>query len=317
MHETKRTPLVVIEEHHEAFFLWHAAIARQWIPSTGNCLLHVDEHSDLVLPLLRTPLAKVETLSQAAKFTYNELGIGSFIWPAICQRIFDDLIWLSRARNIKRGRQVGIVWHKDGDPLTLACRITKDSTYWDLGRDGSDCLWAIGVEFSDITTDLDPRNLPVVLDIDLDYFISNKAPQGHFDCEITEAEYHRFLSDAYHGFRLFYGQSLKAVETRGKFFLVADTFSPGKHVNQVSRDDLALRINEFGQFLIKQKINPAFISICKSFHSGYTPSHLAAFLEQELVQKLSTIYPIEAIDFAELLAAASEPEAVRQEMIIG
>src|SRR5437773_2525459 len=94
MHSAARVPLVIVEEHHEAFCVWHHAIWRSWLARRGNALLHVDEHSDLRLPRLRRLPDQFSGPADVARFAYEDLGIGTFIWPAVFQRIFDRMIWL-------------------------------------------------------------------------------------------------------------------------------------------------------------------------------------------------------------------------------
>ena len=40
----KTTNLYIIEEHHEAFWLWNYCIMRGTIKPSHNTLLHVDHH---------------------------------------------------------------------------------------------------------------------------------------------------------------------------------------------------------------------------------------------------------------------------------
>ena len=94
-----RVPLIVIEEHHEAFFVWHRAICNGWMKPAGNTLLHLDEHHDLSVPVLRTPLRALRTPEEVARFTYGELGIGSFIWPAVYTGVFEQFFWMRRSTN--------------------------------------------------------------------------------------------------------------------------------------------------------------------------------------------------------------------------
>src|SRR5512136_599098 len=88
-------PLFLHEEHHEAFFIWHYAIQHDLLPAQQNVLLHVDSHADMGQPHLRTAIHQFpQTMPEIEQFTYNELGIGTFILPALYQRIFDTLYWL-------------------------------------------------------------------------------------------------------------------------------------------------------------------------------------------------------------------------------
>lgn len=45
-----KIPFYIIEEHHEAFLIWHYAIIKGLINKNRNTLLHIDEHSDMLLP---------------------------------------------------------------------------------------------------------------------------------------------------------------------------------------------------------------------------------------------------------------------------
>ena len=83
------TPFFKIEEHHEAFLVWHDAIKRKFLPKKGNTLLHVDQHSDLAKPVLRTSINELKLEKEALlSFTYDELGIGNYIFPAVFTGIF-------------------------------------------------------------------------------------------------------------------------------------------------------------------------------------------------------------------------------------
>jgi hypothetical protein len=101
--ETKNVPLVVVEEHHEAFYVWHYAAQEGWLGRDGNTLLHVDEHADMFLPRLRRPLTSISSLTDLAEFTYNELNIGNFIWPAIYLGFFSRVLWLRYKHEISAG----------------------------------------------------------------------------------------------------------------------------------------------------------------------------------------------------------------------
>jgi len=42
----KMVPLYIIEEHHEAFYIWNKTTEQGFLPPFGNTLLHVDHHTD-------------------------------------------------------------------------------------------------------------------------------------------------------------------------------------------------------------------------------------------------------------------------------
>ena len=67
-------PLVAIEEHNEAFFVWYHARHAGWLGAADNILLHVDDHADLNLPLFRQPIPRRDDLI-AAEHTYTSIDI--------------------------------------------------------------------------------------------------------------------------------------------------------------------------------------------------------------------------------------------------
>src|SRR5207244_805388 len=86
------------------FLAWHYAITQGWMPACLNTLLHVDEHSDWATPRLRRSIESAgSTLAGIAEFTYTELDIGSFIWPAVYQGIFNQVYWLRTRHTLESG----------------------------------------------------------------------------------------------------------------------------------------------------------------------------------------------------------------------
>ena len=93
-------PIFIVEEHHEAFFIWRYAILQQMIPRTGNALLHVDEHSDLNLPTLSTSLKELgPDLRDTLSFIRQNFGISEFILPAVYQGLFNEIYWMRRTHH--------------------------------------------------------------------------------------------------------------------------------------------------------------------------------------------------------------------------
>ncbi len=54
-------PLYIIEEHHEAFFIWNYAIMKNIIADRKHTLLHVDEHDDMSVPTLHKSVMEAKT----------------------------------------------------------------------------------------------------------------------------------------------------------------------------------------------------------------------------------------------------------------
>jgi hypothetical protein len=62
---------------------------------------------------------------------------------------------------------------------------------------------------------------------------------------------------------------------------------------KVSEQEIIRRIDIFLEFLIKNNLEPQLIDICRSRLSGFTPNDQWEFIEQKLIEKLSTIYELE------------------------
>ena len=98
----KKTPLFIVEEHHEAFFVWNYCINKELIQPSQNCLLHVDFHSDFNIPKLTSSIDTLNgSLQRIFDFTYNELSISDFIIAAVYQEIFNQVIWIDQIKNVQ------------------------------------------------------------------------------------------------------------------------------------------------------------------------------------------------------------------------
>jgi hypothetical protein len=95
MDHKQEIPTFIIEEHHEAFIVWNYAIQQGWLPATGNCLFHVDEHSDMGTPRFNESIHSLNgDMVKVKEFTYQELNIASFVIPACYREIFNQVYWI-------------------------------------------------------------------------------------------------------------------------------------------------------------------------------------------------------------------------------
>ena len=301
-----RTPLVLVEEHHEAFYVWQHAIRRGWLNSADNTLLHVDEHSDMSLPHLRRTLDSIHDDASAAEFTCNELDIGNFIWPAVYQGIFNRVLWLrhQHARGAGGWRQMSI------------CARCKPATRFVTGSSLGGTPYAAAtdirtMEYAPIGLDDTVRtDQPVVLDIDLDYFCWNEYPDyGDRRVEITRAAYEDFVNDRYHFLRIAPGSKVSAAEREGRYYLCFndDHAEAGPAPESAAvRESIVERIHAFVEFLRRCEIRPALAVVCRSLHSGYTPRPYASFIERNLLGALAHLSDFETVGIAALLPGASE-----------
>jgi hypothetical protein len=301
-----RIPFIVVEEHHEAFYVWQHGIARGWLPPERNTLLHVDEHSDLSLPHLRTPFRPGSGSEEAERFTYDELDIGNFIWPAVYAGVFNRVLWMRYRHQASAGKWRSMsICAKCRPPTRFITATSFASTPFAGAAD------IRTMEYAPITTEDQIRtDQPIVLDIDLDYFCSNDYPDyGDRELEVTQAAYQRFVDNRYHFLKIAPGSKVTASERGGRYYLAFndDRAEAGPATDsEAVREEIQARIRGLLEFLGRFDVQPAMIVACKSLHSGYTPRGYASFIEEQLRRALETLYVLDSTHISELLPAADE-----------
>lgn len=293
-------PLITIEEHHEAFFVWNWAVHVNYIPSHGCTLLHVDEHADMALPRLREALPERCDLEAAADFTYSELGINNFIWPAVYQGLFHRVFWLRVAHAPTAGS-----WRRVTVYPTNSARTEFATAIGDPSPD----LAARGrtIEYAPITTGQRySGSSPVVLDIDLDYFCWNDYPDiPEYRVEISAAAYNDFHRDRYHFLRIAPSAKISAIADKGHFYLRYEDI-PKRTARVTPRETVEKRLAGFAQYLRRWEIKPALVVVCRSLYSGYTQREYAGMVEREVIAFLDDISPVESYTIDELLSYRDE-----------
>lgn len=299
MERRTQIPLVTIEEHHEAFCIWQNAIWRGWIQPRGNALLHVDEHSDLSLPILRTLPRRFGSAAEVATFAYRELAIGTFIWPAVFAGIFDQMIWLRPAA-------------RTADPVRFASPCVRRWTDhevelvagWHRGAkrpslpDGVTSIEIIAPASEDIVD----INRPFVLDIDLDYFASHRHAQGCFELEVTVATFREFTRNPYHFLRLAKWDKFTAHRNSTGYVIRFGEHRQGLHAG-FTNESVRARCDRLWAFLAAQHRAPSLITVCRSIHSGYTPRELAGYIEESVIDGLGSRYDLSLVDAGDLIPA--------------
>lgn len=279
-----RIPLVVVEEHHEAYLVWRHAIRAGWIRPSRNELVHFDEHHDLCIPVLRTPLTAVQDPEQVAAFTYGELGIGCFIWPAVHAGTIDRCFWVRRNRTSGKAFQTLQIEPRDERELEFIVRNSKTAANLHLLRlDPADRVFPMD---------------PYILDIDLDYFICNK-PRPRFSIEITKAAYERYLAEPYYYIRI--PSPEVTVEARNGSYYISIGDDPVPDPDLADASEIDRRVEEACDYVAAAPAAPALVVVCRSVYSGYTPAAQASYLIQRLLDRLSAHVPIERVDFRALL----------------
>ncbi len=294
----EKIPLFIVEEHHEAFFIWHYARLQGLIPDAGNVLLHVDEHSDFAVPRFNTSIKTLNgDLDTLADFTYKELDIASFIIPTIYQGLINHVLWLRQQHHPKaRKHYTRYVRSFNAAGKRLMSGVDE------LQVEDPDRNEAI---FDLITLDELPADLPtVILDIDLDFFsaVDNPSVLKEVTVEITQDEYERFSEDKYHPLQ-FYGMRVEARHDNGHFFYDFNNYNeiyPSRLT--VEEAKIVERLDLFAEALAAQNVQPAFIDICRSKYSGFTPNNQCEFIQEELLKRLAQLYPLgEAVHVSALV----------------
>lgn len=283
-------PLVCMEEHHEAFWIWRRAAALGWLPGAGNRLLHVDEHADLRLPALTTSLHALEADADALhRFTYEELGIADFIVPSLYLGLFDRIDWLRRAHHsaVRAKRLYVVSVEGDGRRLRLMDNGFQAGLLDPAGRKRVEYR-PIGLATPSDPSASTPK--PWVLDIDLDYFHSDDPAAETLEIQITEAEYRAYRDDRYHRVRLSGGRA--RAFRRGGHYYYAFADQPDRASPPFRRATIIGRIEAFGDWLKGQAVQPRLVTLCRSSISGYMPAEQVDWVERRLLATLELLYPL-------------------------
>ncbi len=292
MIETNNIPTVVLEEHNEAFLAWCIAMQKEIFRPGENVLLHVDHHSDLRLTPFRKPMpGPFSPLEEIRGFVYDELRLNTFIVPALYQKSFSFFYWLLpkkteghlletreyyRVSTLMSERKILSLKHSPS--LELEDDPSKDSVYFT----------------SFVSTTEHPFQVEgtIILDIDLDYFCCSKLTDQAQELEITREEYLRCKNERYRKLNFFFRYYLR--EQDGRYFICLNDNPTINYVKQDYSQDKCLKaIEGFLSFLESNRINPAFITICRSRHSGFTPQSMWHFIEEHLLKGLQRLYQLE------------------------
>ena len=290
----QKIPVFTVEEHHEAFIVWNFAVRKGWISNKGNCLFHVDAHSDMGTPRFNKSIHDIKTDPEEIKsFTYKELDIASFIIPACYQGLFNQVYWIkpqSDNQLITQREMYVRSYNQLGKRLFSGKtqNIPKNKDIVDPDRKTFDYYLS--------TVEQLPSNKEVVLDIDLDYFSCSGNPNElqEIIIEITSSEYEHFIKDPYHRLNFIGLYNIEAIQRDDKYYYIINKFDekyPSKM--KVDNKEVDARIDRFVDCLSGNQISPLMIDICRSRFSGYTPKEQWNFIENNLLTMINKVFNIQ------------------------
>jgi len=293
--KSKSIPTYIIEEHHEAFIVWHDAIQKGYIPPLGNVLFHVDEHSDMGTPRFNTSIHELNgDLNVIKDFTYKELNIASFIMPALYENIFNQIHWIRqkhRKPEVRHEEMYIRSYNQSGKRLMSGKIDALKETVPDPDRKKFDYYLR--------TIEQIPDEKNIILDIDLDYFSCSGNPNELQETyiEITKDEYQNFTQKKYHRLNYLGIGKIEASQKNGKFYYIINYYNEiYPNDSKVSNDEIIHRIKTFSMVLQQKGCSPLLINICRSRNSGYTPSDQWKFIEDNLMKALKKSFAIKIIE---------------------
>ncbi|WP_169738587.1 UPF0489 family protein [Desulfofalx alkaliphila] len=296
-------PLFIIEEHHEAFFIWHYGYFNKLINPFGNTLLRVDSHEDMLCGCLGESVDQLEEdLSRIYRFTYQQLGIATFIIPAIYRGVINNYTFLCKYSSYegKRTDKYVASYKSEGKCFKigeingfLPLQLQSEGNPW--GRHQFYRHQEIGLG-SSFTT-----GQPLILDIDLDFFsCDNSLSSTVKRIEITERAYHDFINNKYNPFRIMPDAALTAKKESDGYYLYYTEWQETPNYKKVSPDVIDKRISRFVDFLKQNDVKPKLIDICRSRFSGYTPGDQWEYIENKLIEGLGQLYDLSITHIDEL-----------------
>jgi len=285
-------PVYVLEEHNEAFLVWHYAVERGLIGREGNTLLHVDQHADMDLPVFNASLgARSRSLRAMRSLAYEELGIANFIVPALYQGVFRTVCWINHGYFQKDEPAGYLLYSLGGRGWSFALKRENPQNAAAASADLRRFRYRIMTLWDDLATDEVTGSADVLLDIDLDFFSCIKKPMPRAEVEVTKAEHDAFQGNRYHFLKLRTDCTVRAAERGGRYFLVFNDLDHRVPYGlEVPDETIRLRVEMLRRFLARSRLVPALVTVCRSRHSGFTPRDRWELIEREVLSALQAVY---------------------------
>lgn len=296
-------PLFIIEEHHEAWFIWNYGYFNGFIRPFGNTLLHVDAHEDMGISRFNASVDELEDdLQKIYTYGCQELGIASFIIPAIYRGIINNYTFLGRydAYCGKKQNRFAASWQSRGKYFETGEVKPFLRKYLESGEN----KWGQYQFYSCQEIGLAGRfttSQPLILDIDLDYFsCDNSLSSAKSKIEITKEAYLDFTNNRYHPLRIMPAAAFSVGKEDEQYYLYYTERQEEQDLKKVSTDTIDKRIDRFIDFLRNNNLKPGLIDICRSRFSGYTPADQWKYIEDKLLEGLSRLYDLNIAHISQL-----------------
>jgi hypothetical protein len=289
-----RIPVYLLEEHHEAFPVWHAAVRDGVLPARGNTLLHFDEHADIGSPRLHEPLPRLgEDVREVWRFTYEQLSCFEFIVPAVFLGMFDQLYWIQH-RPPERSDQVVIV-----QATGPAARSFELRSWPVTGPGTTSPLFPVpggGWTRYRHQTIAEPFEAgdSVVLDVDLDYFSCEDAVNLVQRLEVSREEFDAFQKNPYHFLKISQGSRIRMREEGGRCFVYLRHYAePMPTPLRADAEEIGRRVDALVAYLERHAVKPRLVNFARSRFSGYTPADQWQLIERLLLDGLERLYALD------------------------
>lgn len=296
--KNSKIPLYSFNEHNKSFYYWQKARFEGILNSSVD-LFHIDAHNDMNKPYrfrksLYPPHGS-DSLAYYEKFSYEELNIANFIFPAVLSGIVKNVYFFyPEWRNFKPAQariQIGSVFG-EGNLLKYPTWIASGRQKKTVDKALPDLKKFI---YKASLIDRMPRNRKVILDIDLDYFACRDSVQNNwkYRLAITPEQYQQadsFLQDETIPFS---GLEFRfELERQQPTVLISFQKSDDK-AYLPDKKDIAKVVDLLTNTLISRSIRPVVITLSRSCISGYTPIEYVDYIENLLLKKLSGIYSLQ------------------------
>ena len=292
-------PTIIIDEHNEAFYIWHYFIENNFINRTENYLLHVDHHEDMECGGYDWDFSDKNNLpentEEAKKFTDKCLGIADFITPAIYQNIFFAVHILKNLIPAPLKIQDQYVKCLDNKFILSYGNYVPFIHSAEKNNPQSKYHFFKKIEGGLNENDIIPSD-NLILDFDLDYFCwdDSLSTVDEKRLEITSEAYFDYISNKNHPFRILPRKILKIEERSGKYFIIyKENLKPRP---PTSEEIIIKRIDRLMNYFVNLNLKPKAIDICRSSYSGYLPRQRAEFVEREFIKKLNKIMDLNLLE---------------------